>query len=99
MTSLPFSRLLVSYAALSFVMVGAKFLETPAAGGDAYSYISNILGLVLLQPWVLLLSSGQLGEGVNTPHWFLGLSLVNLSLLVAFSIAALWVRGKRGRRA
>jgi hypothetical protein len=99
MTRLPFLRLLLWYAALSFVMVGAKFLERPSSGGDGYSYISNILGLLLLQPWIHWLPSGHLGEGVNTPLWFLALSVLNLGLLVAVSVAVFWVRRKRGARA
>lgn len=77
-------------------MVGAKYLEHDTAGGDAYAYISNILALGLLQPWILQLPSGHKGEGVNTPTWFLALSVLNLALLLLVSLALVWLRRKRG---
>ncbi len=70
------------YAVLCVPMVVAKFMERPTAGGDGFAYISNVLALVLLEPWFLILS-----DAINTPGWFLALSVANLVLLIGVSIA------------
>jgi hypothetical protein len=81
----PFVRLITCYAVLSLIMVGAKFLEQKAPGGDIYSLVANVLGLVLLLPWIAIVPGGRLGQGINTAQWFLVLSLLNLFLLVGIS--------------
>jgi hypothetical protein len=85
----PSIRLITWYAVLSLVMVVAKFLE-PGSGGDGYTLVANVLGLVLLLPWNLVAPGGRLGQGVNSAQWFLVLSLLNLFLLIGFSA---WKRG------
>lgn len=99
MSELPFIRLIAWYAALAFIMVVAKFLESPNSGGDGYTYVANILGLDLLLPWIFWLPSGSLGQGVNTPLGFLCLSLLNLGLLVLISLLLLRLRRDREPRA
>lgn len=94
-TDIPFLRFIIWYAFLSLVMVGSKFLESPSVNGDGYSYLANILGLALLQPWILWLPGGRLGHGINTPIWFLALSAINFVFLIVVSLAVRWFQRRR----
>ena len=95
MNTLPYSRFLLCYFALACIMVATKFAEQASTSPDAYSLFSNLLGLALLLPWIVVFPGGRLGVGINTPEWFFILSALNLGLLL---VAAFIVRGiRRGR--
>jgi hypothetical protein len=89
-------KLIIWYAALSSLMVLAKYLERPASGGDGYAWIANILGLFLLQPWVSIAISERSSE-INSFSWFLGLAILNVVLLIIASRVPAIMRSLRKR--
>ncbi|WP_411883333.1 hypothetical protein [Polaromonas sp. YR568] len=91
----PLSTFIGWYVLLGLIMVGAKFLEQQAPGGDAYSLVSNVLGLVLLLPWIVIVPGGHLGQGINSAQWFLVLSLLNLFLLIGVSALIFRIKNRR----
>ena len=76
-------------------MVFAKFAGQPSVHGDGYTLLANLLGLVLLLPWIVIFPGGRLGEGINTPHWFFVLSALNLVLLFTAYLVMRLIEARR----
>jgi hypothetical protein len=74
---------IVAYAVLCAAMILAKSRAGGVASGDQYDLIANVLGLVLLLPWVIVVPFFE-SISINSTPWFLGLSCLNIALWLAY---------------
>lgn len=90
------ARFTVAYALLGCLMVWAKFVEQQQSADSAfYSLLANLLGLILLLPWIVIFPGGRLGQGVNTPFSFLAFGTLNLAILIAAYVAMRMLERRR----